>query len=172
MDSVVIVGDVVRAFLSLLVVLEIDGITARRGKFFVVGSDDTSGKKWVGSSFERVSLSFGGIERGRFAFSSIGGWDPEFSYNHSTDGQSTGLVGADILDTSQGFDSIHSSYQSVSIGEILRSPSECEGNDSDQRGGQNRNRGSDSVGGDSEGNIIRETGGSDNDDGDDDGTAE
>lgn len=172
MNAIVVIGDIVRAFLALLVILEIDRITSRWDKLLVIGSDDTSWIEWVGSGLKRVGLSFGGIERSGLALSRIGSWDPEFSDNHSTDSQSTSLVRADVLDTSQSFDSIHSSNQGISIGEILGSSSERQRDDSDEGRGKDRNGGSDGVCSNGERDVIGETSRGDDNDGDNNSTTE
>ena len=171
-NTIVIVGNVISAFFGLFVVFEIDSVTSGRNELLVVGSNDTSGVEWVGSSFERVGLSLGSVEGSCFAFSSIGSWNPEFSDNHSTNGQSTSLVGTYILDTSQSFDRVHSSYQRVSFGEILGCSSEGQGDDGDKGCGKNGDGGSDGVCGNCEGDIVGESGGSDDNNSDDDGTSE
>lgn len=140
--------------------------------FLLVGSDDTSWVEWVRSGFERVGLSLGSVKRSELVLSGIGSWDPELSDNHSTDSEGTSLVGTDVLDTSKGLDGVHSSNEGISVSEVLGSSSKCQRDDSNERGGQDRDGSGNSVGSDSQGNIRWETGGSDNNDGNDDGTAE
>jgi hypothetical protein len=171
-NTIVVIDIVVRAFGVSVVLFEIDSVTSGWNKFLGVGSDDTSGVEWVGSSLERVCLTSGGIERGRLAFSGVLGGNPELSNNHSTNRQSTSFVGADILDTGQSLNSVHSADESVPICEILRCSGKGEGDDGDKRSGQDRDGRSDSVGSDSKRDVVGETSRGDDNDGNDTGTSE
>lgn len=59
-----------------------------------VGRNLSSRVEWVRSSFKRICLAFGGIDRGDFSRSRVDGGNPKLSDDHATDGECTSLSSA------------------------------------------------------------------------------
>jgi hypothetical protein len=153
--------------LSLLVEIEHSGLN----HLALIRSDLASRVEGVGTGFERVRLAFLRIDRRGFLGSRVDSWNPELLDHHSTDSQSTSLVGADVFDSGKCLDGVHSSHQGVSLRKVGGSSSKGERDDGYQTRWEDRDGGSDSVGCDREWDVT-EAGGSDHDKCDDHGGAE
>lgn len=142
-----------------------------------VGSNITAWVESIGAgSLEGIGLTARSVEWCHFSWSGVDSGNPEFSDNHTADCQGTGLVladasfildsthlvGADILDTGQSFDSVHATDERISRGQVLRSSSKCKTDNGDQTGGQDRNGGGDSVGRDGQWDILEPSRSDDN----------